>query len=178
MRHRGFDTAQRHPVARALVEAIGQLHVDEGGAGLLQRIDGAVEGALRILVEAVHVGGEADALAAHARPDRRGIVRHRQADRRGIFGIFTGDDAEDDRSIESTAGHRADMVERPASGKTPARLDPSPGGLQSRQAVHGRGKADRAAGVGAQRGEAEAGCSGRARSPTRMSPSSRRRSTD
>ena len=45
MGQRRLDAAKRHPVARALVETVGQLHVDDRRTRLLQHLDGDVEGA-------------------------------------------------------------------------------------------------------------------------------------
>ena len=67
--------AQRHPVARRLVEARRQRDIDDRGAGLGEHLDRAVERAPAVVVEAVEVDRPADALACDAVADRRGSSR-------------------------------------------------------------------------------------------------------
>ena len=88
------------------------------------------------------------------------IVRHGQRHGRRILGILARDHAEHCAAIDRAARHRPDMIQRRREFECAVAADPSPGRLQPGDAVGRGGKADRSAGIGAERSEAEAGRGG------------------
>ena len=81
------------------------------------------------------------------------IVRHRHVEAGGIERIEAGDGLQHERGVLDGLGERADLVERRGEGDQAVAGDAAVGGLQADHAAVGRGLADRAAGVRAERGD-------------------------
>ena len=77
--------------------------------------------------------------------------RHRGVDRRGVHRVVAGDDLVEQGGVEHRAGARAGLVERGRQRDEAVARDAAVGRLGADRAGDGRGLADRATGVGADR---------------------------
>ena len=149
---------RRHDViGRQRVFGVRQRHLDDVRAGVLEPGDA-------LLPQRVDLGGhavepvflrDADGHALDRLAERRLVVRHRAIDRGRILRIVPGHRAQQDRGVAHRARDRAGLVERrgerddaPARAAPVGRLDPDRAGERGRLA-------DRAAGVGRGRAQAE-----------------------
>jgi hypothetical protein len=86
-----------------------------------------------------------------------GVIGHRLVGARRVERVVPGDDLQHQRVVAYRAGHRADVIEREGERHDAAAADPAVGRLHPGDAAHRRGVADRAAGIGAERGGEEPG---------------------
>ena len=153
---RGFR--RRHDViGRQRVFRVRQRDIDHLGAGILQPCDALAPQRLdlaRHAVEAVLLRN-ADLHALDRAAERRLVVRHRQVDRGRVLRIVPRHRAHQQRGVAHRAGNRTGLVERGGERHdAPARAAPI-GRLQPDRAGERGRLADRAAGVGRGRAEAE-----------------------
>ena len=123
-------------------------------------------------------GGRSDPEAAMPRSAAGAIVRHGFVQRRGIGRVGAGDGRQKSGYVRDAARHRSNMVKAGRKIEHAVAADASPGGLKTGQAVGGRRPADRAAGVGGERAEAQAGRQSPRRVRWRRCPANSRRSRD
>ena len=112
-------------------------------------------------------GVDADAQAAQAARHSGEVVGHGQLHRGGVVGVGSRDRTEQGACVSGAARHRANVVQRRGEFEHAEAAHPTPGGLDTRQAIGGTREADRPAGVGAQRSVAQAGRRGHARTAGR-----------
>jgi hypothetical protein len=98
---------------------------------------------------------DTDAQTIDALPDLIERARHRIGERRRVPGVMTGHDVVHDRHVHDAARHRADVIERLGECQHAKAADAAVGGLEADHAVGGRRKANRPAGIGANRAETE-----------------------
>jgi hypothetical protein len=98
---------------------------------------------------------EAEAQAAHTALQLGPVIRHRHVLAAGVLRVEAGDRLQKQRDILGAAAERADMIHRECVGEDTAPADPPVGRLQPRDAADRRRAADRAAGIGADRGRHE-----------------------
>ena len=112
--------------------------------------------------------GQPDAQAAHvAACQRFGIVGDGARGAGRIVGVRPGNRFEQQRRIADIFGQRADLVERGGESDQAVATDAAIGRLQSDHPAKGRGLPHRAAGVGAERGQAKVRRDRRRRSTAR-----------
>jgi hypothetical protein len=158
VRDRGLDRAGRPPVGEHRTD-VGKAQRDDLGAELAHRRQRVLDRAPRVGVDVVEriAFVEADPHAAQVAVGRGEVVGHRVEARGRVVRVGAGDRAEHDRRIGRAAAHRPDVIERGCELKAAVSRDPTPGRLDPGVAVRRRREPDRAAGVGAERAEAEAG---------------------
>ena len=128
--------------------------LDDLGPGVDQVLHGLVEAGLHAGLEplAGELAHDADPQALHVGTpgglDERG---HRGVDRRGVHRVVPGDHLVEQGGVEHGAGARAGLVERARQRHEAVARHPAVGRLGADRAGDGRGLADRAAGVGADR---------------------------
>ena len=83
------------------------------------------------------------------------IMGHRRAEGSRVTPVMAGDCRQYHRRVADAAGHRTDMVERIRQRPHPGAAHPAPGRLHAGEPTGGRGQANRAAGIGAERAVAE-----------------------
>ncbi len=97
------------------------------------------------------------------------VILHRDVERIRVQRVVAGDDLQERSRVFHPAGHRPGVVQVPAQGEHSAQADSPPRRLEPDHAAQRGGYADRAAGVGAQRSQAEPGSQRRARAARRAS---------
>ena len=168
VRHGGLHRAQRRPVLHRL-GGIGKADLLHAGPqalrhrqGLLHRLAGGGIHAVQCPLP-VHAQAQAGESARH----HGQIVGHAALAGRRVQRVRPGDGREHGCGIGSTARHRAYVVQGRGQFEGAVAAHPAPGGLEPRDAVGGRWKADGAPGVRAQRSEAQPRRRGHARAAGR-----------
>ena len=159
------------------VLVVGHGHLDDLGPESLELPERPVEQRLHLRDHGVVV-----VVARHPDPEpadvggegRRLVVRHRSQAARRVLRIVSRDDFEHAGRVAHGAGERARVVEREREAHHGVAADAGLGGLDADEAVGGGGQADRAAGIGPERPEHEAGRHRRPR-PARRAPRDVRR---
>ncbi len=136
-----------------------QAHLDELGAEILVDSDRLLDGALDVGVEALDeiLPGQADLQPLDTVAQVGAIVGDGKIDTGRVEGVVPGDRLQHDGAVLDVAGHRTDLIEGGGEGDDAVAADPAIGRLEADDAaVRGR-LADRAAGIGSQRGRGLAG---------------------
>ncbi len=143
--HRQFER-RRVDVAKRRAFACEHVERPEGGRAHL---------IIELRIVHVEASQHAKAEAARARLEPAEIVLHRGAPRGCVVGIGAGDGLEDNGAVPHAAGHRPDVVERPAHRQHAAPAHQTVRWLVADEAGHRCGPTDGAAGVRAERAGTE-----------------------
>ncbi len=161
---------QDQVVRRERVREVRRRDLDDLGTELGEQLDRLVEaladaGLVALAAELAH---HADPQAAHVGALRRADdVGHRHVERGGVHRVVPGDHRVQQRGVEHRARARAGLVERGGERDEPVARDRAVRRLHADGAGDGRGLADRAAGVGADRQRRLEGGDGRGRAAAR-----------
>ena len=129
---------------------------------------------LRVDAGEVVLAIDAEPQALHSATELRDRAHHCISKRRGILRIVAGDGVVHHGDVAHRARHRPDVIQRLGQRQHAEAADPPIGGLQPDEPVGAGGKADRSAGVRADRGVAEARRGGHARATGRQTRPLRR----